>query len=54
MKYLSLFGLTLASAQNFTVPEDDGFCRVLALRGGGTNGAFEVGVLSKMIEYLPA
>jgi predicted acylesterase/phospholipase RssA len=31
---------------------EDEYCKVLALRGGGTNGAFEIGILKKMIEYL--
>ena len=31
----------------------DGKCYALALRGGGTKGAFEVGVLKGMAKYLP-
>jgi predicted acylesterase/phospholipase RssA len=50
MKILSL--ISVVFAQNFTAVEDDGFCRILALRGGGTNGAFEIGILKKMVEYL--
>ena len=50
MKLLSLLPAVLGA--NFTAIEDDGNCRVLALRGGGTNGAFEIGILKKMVEYL--
>ena len=50
MKLLSLLSVVLA--QNSTAIEDDKFCRVLGLRGGGTNGAFEIGILKKMVEYL--
>ena len=32
--------------------EDDGYCRVLAMRGGGTKGAYEVGALRAMAEML--
>lgn len=38
-------------AKAVEVPEDDK-CRVLALRGGGTLGAYEVGVLKAMSEML--
>lgn len=31
---------------------DDGKCRVLAMRGGGTKGAYEVGALKAMAEML--
>ena len=31
---------------------DDGKCRALALRGGGTKGAYEVGALKTMIDML--
>ena len=31
---------------------EDGKCRALALRGGGTKGAFEVGVLKAITELL--
>lgn len=48
MRLLSFLSTVFAS----TSTKDDNFCRVLALRGGGTNGAFEIGVLKKMIEYL--
>ena len=34
------------------VPTDEK-CRVLALRGGGTKGAYEVGAFKAMIEMLP-
>ena len=47
MKFIIATLLSLVSAS-----ESD-YCRVLALRGGGTNGAFEIGVLKKMVEYLP-
>ena len=30
----------------------DGKCRVLALRGGGVHGSFEVGVLKAFVENL--
>ena len=30
----------------------DGKCRVLALRSGGTHGAFEVGVLNAFVDHL--
>ena len=30
----------------------DGKCRALALRGGGTKGAYEVGALKAMLQYL--
>ena len=30
----------------------DGKCRVLALRGGGVHGAYEVGVLKAFTEFL--
>ena len=40
---------TIENKKNFTVPEDDGYCRALALRGGGTNGAYEIGIFKKMI-----
>lgn len=30
----------------------DGKCRVLALRGGGTHGSFEVGVLKAFLDEL--
>ena len=30
----------------------DGKCRVLALRGGGVHGSFEVGVLKAFVEKL--
>ena len=30
----------------------DGKCRVLALRGGGVHGAYEVGVLKAFAEFL--
>jgi len=33
---------------------NDGKCRALAMRGGGTKGAYEVGALKMMTEMLPA
>ena len=30
----------------------DGKCRVLALRGGGVHGSFEVGVIKALVEKL--
>ena len=36
-----------------TIPSD-GKCRALVLSGGGTKGAYEVGVLNAMVEFLPA
>jgi NTE family protein len=32
----------------------DGKCRILALRGGGVHGSFEVGALKALVENLPA
>ena len=32
---------------------NDGKCRALAMRGGGTKGAYEVGALKMMTEMLP-
>jgi len=32
----------------------DGKCRVLAMRGGGIHGAFEVGVLKAFTDILPS
>ena len=37
---------------NYSKIPDDGKCRVLALRGGGTKGAYEVGALKVMAEML--
>jgi hypothetical protein len=37
---------------NMTLPPKDGKCRALALRGGGTKGAYEVGALKAMIELM--
>ena len=37
---------------NFTKIPDDGKCRVLAMRGGGTKGAYEAGALKAMSELL--
>ena len=37
---------------NYTKIPDDGKCRVLALRGGGTKGAYEIGALKAMAEML--
>ena len=31
---------------------NDGNCRVLAMRGGGTKGAYEVGALKIMVDML--
>lgn len=31
---------------------NDGNCRVLAMRGGGTKGAYEVGALRTMVDML--
>ena len=36
----------------FKIPEKDGKCRALALRGGGTKGAYEVGALKAMVELM--
>lgn len=35
------------------LPKNDGKCRCLSLRGGGTKGAYEVGVLNKTLELMP-
>jgi predicted acylesterase/phospholipase RssA len=32
----------------------DGKCRILALKGGGVHGAYEVGVLKALIRNQPA
>ena len=32
----------------------DGKCRALAMRGGGSKGAYEVGVLKGLVKYLEA
>ena len=32
----------------------DGKCRILALRGGGVHGSFEVGVLTALLEKMPS
>jgi len=48
--YTGLLFFGTASAGN--VAFDDEKCRALALRGGGTKGAYEVGVLRAMIEML--
>ena len=37
---------------DFKVPPNDGKCRALAMRGGGTKGAFEVGALKAMTEMM--
>ena len=37
---------------NYTKIPDDGKCRVLAMRGGGTKGAYEIGALKAMAEML--
>ena len=41
-----------AEDPDFIVPPKDGKCRGLALRGGGTKGAYEVGVLKAFIEIM--
>lgn len=38
--------------KNFTSPPKDGKCRALALRGGGTKGAYEIGVLKAFVSYI--
>lgn len=48
---LSLLILITFSSANFT-KSDDGKCRALALRGGGTKGAYEVGALKAMAALL--
>jgi predicted acylesterase/phospholipase RssA len=54
----SLLYLLLGQAFCHTNPADysripdDGKCRVLAMRGGGTKGAYEVGALKSMAEML--
>lgn len=49
-----LLGQTLCHSNpaNYTRIPDDGKCRVLAMRGGGTKGAYEVGALKAMEELL--
>jgi hypothetical protein len=37
---------------NMKIPPKDGKCRALALRGGGTKGAYEVGALKAMVEMM--
>lgn len=37
---------------NFEVPGLDGKCRAIAMRGGGTKGAYEVGVLKAMTDLM--
>ncbi len=32
---------------------EDGKCRILALRGGGVHGSYEVGVLNSLVDILP-
>jgi predicted acylesterase/phospholipase RssA len=41
-----------AEDPTFKVPPKDGKCRAVALRGGGTKGAYEVGVLKGMVELM--
>lgn len=49
---ISIIGLVAGeSTFNNTLPHDDK-CRVLALRGGGTKGAYEVGALKAMADML--
>jgi predicted acylesterase/phospholipase RssA len=38
--------------KNFKSPPKDGKCRALALRGGGTKGAYEIGVLKAFVSYI--
>jgi predicted acylesterase/phospholipase RssA len=42
----------IISVKAFESEMDDGYCRVLALRGGGGLASFEVGVLEAMTEKL--
>lgn len=44
----SLLAATLLSPN--AAKSADGKCRALALRGGGTKGAYEVGVLKALIQ----
>jgi predicted patatin/cPLA2 family phospholipase len=47
-------GLVAVSADGPVVKAlfKDDKCRVLGLRGGGTNGAYEIGVLEAMVDLL--
>jgi predicted acylesterase/phospholipase RssA len=47
MKAVFTFAFAAANALG-----PDGKCRVLALRGGGVHGAYEVGVLKAFTEFL--
>jgi NTE family protein len=42
--------LSHTNPANYTKIADDGKCRVLAMRGGGTKGAYEAGALKAMAE----
>ena len=46
----AIFGAAIVSGYEH---QPDGKCRALALRGGGTKGAYEVGALKVMVEMLP-
>jgi predicted acylesterase/phospholipase RssA len=44
--------ITLLFMNSVQLKGADGKCRALALRGGGTKGAYEVGVLKGLVETL--
>jgi predicted acylesterase/phospholipase RssA len=46
------FVLGHTNQANYTKIPDDGKCRVLAMRGGGTKGAYEAGALKAMSDVL--
>ena len=50
MKGFILSLATMATTVNGLSP--DGKCRVLAMRGGGVHGSFEIGVLKAFVERL--
>ena len=50
LKYLALFIALQLSLNN--AKSKDGKCRALALRGGGTKGAYEVGALKALTDML--
>ena len=50
--FISQFCKAQSNPANYTTLPDDGKCRVLAMRGGGTKGAYEVGALKAMADML--
>ena len=52
MKSAALAALLATQTDARKSVSPDGKCRILALRSGGTHGAFEVGVLSAFVDHL--